>query len=58
LEASDDGRGFDPALLERDTSSGHFGFQLLRDRAEHAGGHLDVTSTAGAGTRVRMELPA
>ena len=58
LEATDDGDGFDPALLEREPRPGHLGFQLLRDRVEEAGGRLDVRSAHGAGTTVRVELPA
>ncbi|HEY6760009.1 MAG TPA: ATP-binding protein [Baekduia sp.] len=68
LEAEDDGRGFDDAGMasgsgdgDRDGDAarpGHFGFRLLRDRAEAAGGHLQITSRAGQGTLVRMELPA
>jgi signal transduction histidine kinase len=58
LEAIDDGRGFDPGRLNGEADPGHFGIQLLRDRAEEAGGDLDVTSVEGRGTTVRMELPA
>jgi signal transduction histidine kinase len=58
LEAIDDGHGFDPGRLNGEADPGHFGIQLLRDRAEEAGGDLDVTSVEGRGTTVRMELPA
>jgi signal transduction histidine kinase len=58
LEAIDDGCGFDPGRLNGEADPGHFGIQLLRDRAEEAGGDLDVTSVEGRGTTVRMELPA
>jgi two-component system, NarL family, sensor kinase len=61
LEAIDDGRGFDPSLLEGGENGGrpgHFGFRLLRDRATAAGGRLSVSSGPGRGTTVRMELPA
>jgi two-component system NarL family sensor kinase len=62
LEAIDDGRGFDPSLLESGDGNGgrvgHFGFRLLRDRAAEAGGRLSVLSGPGEGTTVRMELPA
>jgi signal transduction histidine kinase len=57
LEALDDGRGFDPAAVAEDDRPGHFGFRLLRDRAEAAGGRLEVSSEAGRGTVVRLELP-
>jgi signal transduction histidine kinase len=58
LEATDDGRGFDPASAAAAPEPGHLGFDLLRDRAAHAGGRLDVSSAPGRGTTVRMELPA
>jgi signal transduction histidine kinase len=54
LEVADDGRGFDPAAVPE----GHFGLRLLGDLARDAGGRLDVTSAPGAGTVVRMEVPA
>ena len=58
LEVVDDGSGFDPAALERESRPGHFGLVLLRDRASAAGGRLGVRSAPGEGTTVRMELPA
>jgi two-component system NarL family sensor kinase len=59
LEASDDGRGLHPGVLAEDAAPpGHFGFRLLRDRAEAAGGRLQVSSRPGGGTLVAMELPA
>ena len=53
LEISDDGRGFDPA-----TPSRQFGLASMRDRARAAGGRLKVRSRPGAGTTVRLEVPA
>ncbi len=50
LEVSDDGIG---GGFERDGS----GLQGLRDRVEATGGVFRVDSEAGAGTRVRAELP-
>ena len=58
LQAIDDGRGFDPSLVNGAERSEHLGFELLRDRVEAAGGQLDVSSVEGAGTTVRVELPA
>lgn len=51
-EIVDDGSGFDPAPVG--TSLGLAG---MRERASLAGGHLDVVSSPGAGTRVVFELP-
>jgi signal transduction histidine kinase len=54
LEVRDDGRGFDPAA---GGPAGHFGLRVLADLAENANGSLDVTSSPGAGTTVRLEVP-
>ncbi|MBI4330824.1 MAG: GAF domain-containing sensor histidine kinase [Chloroflexi bacterium] len=50
----DDGQGFDPAPV--DTQS-HLGLQIMRERAELAGGRLAVVSAPGRGTSVTLELP-
>jgi two-component system NarL family sensor kinase len=57
LDVSDDGRGFDPAVMEQRPAEGHFGLRLLRDLVGDAGGELTVQTAPGAGTRVRVELP-
>jgi signal transduction histidine kinase len=57
LEVTDDGRGFDPAVLARRTDEGHFGLRLVRDLVEDAGGRLDVSSRPGSGTSVSVEVP-
>jgi DNA-binding NarL/FixJ family response regulator/two-component sensor histidine kinase len=51
---SDDGIGFDPAGVEK---PGHFGLNLMRERAETAGGRLEVRSAPGAGVQVLAYLP-
>jgi signal transduction histidine kinase/ligand-binding sensor domain-containing protein len=55
MEIRDDGRGFDgePA----NGATGHYGLTGMRERAAAIGGSLTVESRAGAGTRVRLELP-
>ncbi|HXF72789.1 MAG TPA: ATP-binding protein [Actinomycetota bacterium] len=57
LLVEDDGQGFSPLVVD---SQNHFGLQLMRERAEAAGGHLCIDSAPGAGTRVvaRLPLPA
>jgi two-component system NarL family sensor kinase len=52
LTVEDDGVGFDGAAAE-----GHLGLRLLADLAQEAGGALEVDSTPGSGTRVRVEAP-
>jgi NarL family two-component system sensor histidine kinase LiaS len=52
LTVEDDGRGFAPS----DESAG-YGLRSMRDRARLIGGALDVISTPGSGTQVRLRLP-
>jgi signal transduction histidine kinase len=56
LEVTDDGAGFDvdtpPAAAAR-----RLGLASMRERARAAGGTLSVTSKAGHGTTVRLEVP-
>lgn len=52
LTVTDDGRGFDPAA-----DAPGFGLDGVRARAAEVGGTVDVASSAGAGTRLRLEVP-
>jgi signal transduction histidine kinase len=52
LEIIDDGVGYDTTR-----SVGGLGLRNMRERAFNAGGQLDVTSTPGAGTRLRLRIP-
>jgi two-component system, NarL family, sensor kinase len=56
LEVTDDGAGFDPDALA--AAEDHFGLRMLGDVATDAGGRLEVRSAPGAGTTVRLEVPA
>lgn len=56
FEVIDDGYGFDPQHLAPE--SVHVGLDIMRERARRIGATLDVVSAPGAGTRVRLELPA
>lgn len=53
LEIRDDGVGFDPAKVPE---NGHLGLRGMRERAEHIGTRLEVESTKGHGTRIRVEV--
>ena len=53
LEVVDDGVGYDTA-----SAVSGFGLRNMRERAFQAGARLDVTSSPGAGTRLRMSVPA
>jgi len=50
----DDGKGFDPSQARR---RGHFGLKIMQARAEHIGGRLQVDSTSGSGTTIRLMWP-
>jgi signal transduction histidine kinase len=55
----DDGRGFVPEeTLGRAAAGGHLGLVGMRERARALGGVFEITSTTGAGTTVRVSLPA
>ena len=54
LLVEDDGIGFDPHQVE---SGNHFGLQLIRERAQAAGGAVHIDSLLGSGTRIRAVLP-
>ena len=56
LEVRDDGKGFD---VSDGASSppGHYGLTGIRERAETIRGTLEVTSTPGQGTSVRLQAP-
>jgi signal transduction histidine kinase len=53
VRVADDGRGFDPAAAR----PGHLGMSTMRDRADAAGAHLEVSSAPGQGTRIRVHVP-
>lgn len=53
VRVSDDGKGFDP-----ETRTNGFGLVGMRERAELAGGTLELRSTPGQGTTIVAEIPA
>jgi signal transduction histidine kinase len=56
VEVVDDGRGFDPA--DPQLRSQHMGLTSMEERARDLGGRLQLVSRPGAGTTVRVEIPA
>ena len=62
ITIADDGAGITGgAPLAGEASHGqasHLGMQIMRERAEHLAGHIEVESSAGEGTRVRLSFPA
>lgn len=51
VAVEDDGKGFDTSQPE---PSGHFGLQIIQARAAHIGGHVEIESERGRGTRVTL----
>lgn len=68
VEVTDDGTGFDPAMLElalgsfwttkTDGRGSGLGLPIVRDFAVRSGGGVTLRSTPGAGTTVSLWLPA
>jgi signal transduction histidine kinase/ligand-binding sensor domain-containing protein len=57
LEVRDDGRGFDPGEKANSTTD-HYGLTGMRERADSIGGSLEVRSEPGAGTSIKLQVPA
>jgi signal transduction histidine kinase len=58
LHIRDDGVGIPSNVLAVGHKAGHFGLVGMRERAERIGGALSVRSAPGAGTAVKLTLPA
>ena len=58
LVVRDDGKGIDPNVLKDHGRAGHWGLPGMYERAEGIGARLDIWSEAGAGTEVRLTVPA
>jgi two-component system nitrate/nitrite sensor histidine kinase NarX len=54
LSIRDDGRGFDPGQV----SPGHYGLNIMQERAKAAGAALSIRSAPGQGTEVAVRWPA
>jgi two-component system NarL family sensor kinase len=57
LTVSDDGVGFDPAVVSRYVADGHIGLGSLLARFDAMGGSMLVDSAVGGGTRVTVTSP-
>ena len=58
LSVEDDGSGFEPPdMPDALTEEGHFGLVGMRERVLLLGGHLDIASRPGNGTRVTARFP-
>ncbi|MGN6868831.1 MAG: GAF domain-containing protein [Solirubrobacteraceae bacterium] len=58
FEVADDGRGMDPGRPREALDGGHVGLASIAMRVEACGGRFQLDSAPGAGTRVRVALPA
>ena len=58
LLVRDDGKGIDPKVVKDHGRVGHWGLPGIYERAEGIGARLDFWSEAGAGTEVRLTIPA
>ena len=58
LIVRDDGKGIDPRILRAGGRPGHWGMAGVHERARGIGARLEFWSEAGAGTEVRLTLPA
>ncbi len=57
LSVSDQGKGFDPAILDSVTRESGIGLLSLRERATAIGGNLDIKSAPGRGSRFTITAP-
>jgi signal transduction histidine kinase len=60
MEIEDQGKGFSPPPLVGPLATEHpihIGLRGMRERAATVNGEFSVTSTAGVGTRVKVEIP-
>jgi signal transduction histidine kinase len=55
VAVSDDGRGFDSD--DEELAERGFGLRSMRERAQLIGGHVNLNSQPGAGTRVEIGIP-
>jgi signal transduction histidine kinase/ligand-binding sensor domain-containing protein len=56
LAVKDDGSGFDPAQIG-EAGPGHYGLVGMRERAAEVGASLDLSTTPGKGTTIRVQVP-
>lgn len=57
MRISDNGVGFDPTEVAA-SKPGHLGLVAMRERAEMAGGRIDLYCLPGSGTVLEVWMPA
>lgn len=58
LHVSDDGCGFEPAILADRLATGHIGLASQRTRVQSLGGSFELCTSPGAGTAITIAIPA
>ncbi|HVP21272.1 MAG TPA: sensor histidine kinase [Anaerolineaceae bacterium] len=54
VSVSDNGKGFDPAIL---VNSEGIGLKLIRERVEMLGGYMDIDAVPGQGSKISFQVP-
>lgn len=54
VSVADNGKGFDPAVMENGSK---FGINLIRDRVALLGGAMDVDTVVGRGAKIAFQVP-
>jgi signal transduction histidine kinase len=54
ITLEDNGIGFDPVAL---SGFGHFGIQIMKQRAEEIGGSIEIKSNSGQGAKITLQCP-
>jgi signal transduction histidine kinase len=55
FSVKDDGCGFDPGSVPG-PEQGHFGLLGIRERIEYFNGELEIESSPGSGTKIRVSI--
>ncbi len=55
LTITDNGKGI--SLPDKDSHNGHYGLEIMRERAEEIGGQLAITSAPDRGTTIEARFP-
>ncbi len=56
LNLEDDGKGFDLAQVKKQKSSS-YGLKTMTERMNELGGHIEILTYPGAGTRIELKIP-
>jgi two-component system, NarL family, sensor histidine kinase DegS len=57
VQVKDDGTGFDPAEVKPGVAGTKFGLVAMRERTELLGGHMEIHSAPGRGTKLNLIFP-